>query len=308
MFNASVKQDYINLNPNNNVNFDKVMPNYFDRAEATEKRFKKDLGQFTVSEIIAMYKSFCTPSLDMLVVINNQFVNYTNWYMNNIENVDNQNHYREMRPDILLTCVSYAASTSSILSRTQLLDIIKNFANPYEQFMYLALFEGIRGEQMSDFYNLRIADFNKKEMMVQLQGRKIPVSAELIRYAEEATNEYQIYNISGDPVRRGKLLDADDRIIKCPDEVGFETCDEDRIRLLYRIMRKIKRYDFVPRTISSTSLIESGRVNWISENIKEKEISAEQVLRDYKAEMEIRFGPIPSIPKWLLKYEDYCKR
>ena len=307
MFNALIKQDYIEINPNNNLNFDKVMTNYFNRAEETEIRFEKDLSQFTASEIIAMYKSFCTASLEMLIVINNQFFNYTNWYMKNIENRDNQNHYREMRSDILLNCVSYAGFKSNIITRSQLLSLIKDFANPYEQFLYLALFEGIKGEQMSDFFNLKVSDFIKSKKMLQLSNRVIPVSVELIHYAEEAANEYQIYNISGDPVSRGELLESDDRILKCPKEVGFEADNEERTRLVYRIMRKSKRYDFVPKTLSSTSLIESGRIHWISEYMRKKEISAEQVLRDYKAEMENIYGSIPSIPKWLMKYEIYCK-
>ena len=308
MFNAGIKQDYILLNPNNNVNFDKVMLNYFNRVEDTEKRFGKDLGAFTASEIIAMYKSLCTPSLDMLNVINNQFLNYTNWYMANVENKDHQNHYREMTTDILLNCVSYAGFNSNILTRNELLGIIREFANPYEQFLYLALFEGIKGEQFSDFYNLRISDFNRRQKVLQLSDRTIPVSSELIHYAEEATTEYQMYNINGEPVRRGKLLASDDRILKCPDEVGMESNTLERVRLIYRIIRKSKRYDFVPRTISITSLMESGRINWVKGIMKERELTAEQVLRGCKEEMENIYGPVVSVPKWLKMYEEFCKR
>ncbi len=308
MFNAETKQDYIVLNPNNNVHFERVMHNYFDRVEDTEKRFGKDLGAFTVSEIIAMYKSLCTPSLDMLNVINNQFLNYTNWYMRNVENKDNQNHYREISTDVLLSCISYAGFNSNILTRDELLAIIRDFANPYEQFLYLALFEGIKGEQFSDFDDLKLTDFNKKQKVVQLSNRTVPVSSELIHYAEDAATEYQMYNINGEPVRRGKLLATDDRIIKCPDEVGMETERSDRIRLIYRIIRKTKRYDFVPTTISITSLIESGRINWVRERMKEKEMSAEEVLRGCKEEMENIYGVVVSIPKWLKMYEEFCNR
>jgi len=307
MFNALTKKDYIELNPNNNINFDKVMTNYFNRAEETEIRFEKDLSQFTSSEIIAMYKSFCTASLEMLIVINNQFLNYTNWYMKNIENRDNQNHYREMRTSILLNCVSYAGFNSNILTKEHLMSLIRDFANPYEQFLYLALFEGIKGEQMSDFFNLKVSDFIKSKKMLQLSNRVISVSSELIHYAEQASDEYQMYNINGEPVSRGKLLETDDRIIKCPKEVGFETDNSERTRIIYRIMRKSKRYDFVPKTLSITSLIESGRINLIKEYIQKTGMSAEQILRDYKTEIENKYGSIPSIPKWLMKYEKYCK-
>lgn len=307
MFNASVKQDYIKYNPNNNQRFSKVMTNYFNRAEESEKRFKKDLSQFTSSEIMAMYKSFCTYSLSMLVVINNQFMNYTNWYMANVENKDNQNHYKEMRDDILLECIAYAAYKSNILTREQLLDMIKDFANPYEQFLYLALFEGVKGDQMSDFYDLKMEDFDRKKKKLSLPGRKIDVSAELIHYAEDSSDEYQMYNIDGNPVTRGQFLEEDKRVIKCSKSVGFEAEKKDRVRIVYRMMRKTKRYDFVPKTLSISALIESGRIDWIRNKMIEKGQDAEQIIRELKPQIDNQYGAIPSVPKWLMKYEKYCK-
>ena len=198
MYDTNIKQEYIKYNPNNNHQFEKIMTNYFNRAEETEKRLGKDLSQFTSAEIMAMYKEFATPSFSMLVVINNQFLNYTNWYMQNIENKDNQNHYMELRDDILVQCVSYSAAKQNILSREELLDMIKEFANPYEQFLYLGLFEGIRGEQMSDFFDLRMSNFDRKKKTVLLpEDRVIPASDELIHYAEDSSNEYIIIILLG---------------------------------------------------------------------------------------------------------------
>ena len=305
MFNESVKLDYIQYNPNNNLNFERVMTNYFNRAEESELRYGKDLGSFTSAEIMGMYKSFCTPSLSMLVVINNQFLNYANWYLKKVNRGDNQNHYREMRDDILLRCVFRTPYSSNILTRDELMSLIKDFANPYEQFLYLALFEGVKGEQMSDFFDLRVSDFDSKKKTLQLPGREIEIVPELIHYAEESADEYIIYNINGEPTRRGRFLEEDDRIIKCSKSVGFETDKEERTRIVYRMMRKTKRYDFVPRVLSITSLMESGRVDWITQRLNG---SVEDTIRNNKTELENKYGVIPSIPKWLLKYESYCKR
>ena len=41
MYNEKVKQQYIDFNPNNNHQFEKVMSNYFGRAEEIEKRLKE---------------------------------------------------------------------------------------------------------------------------------------------------------------------------------------------------------------------------------------------------------------------------
>lgn len=308
MYNESIKKRYIDLNPNNNLHFHRVMTNYFDRAEDSEKRYGKDLSQFTSAEIMGMYKSFCTPSLSMLVVINNQFQNYTSWYMKEIANKDNQNHYREMRDEILMQCISLTSYNRNIVSRKQLLELIKNFQNPYEQFLYLGLFEGIRGEQMSDFFELRISDFDKKKKTVRLPNREIPISNELIHYAEESSDTYQMYNIDGEPVTRGKLHEEDDRIIKCPKSVGFETSHYERTQLLYRIMRKTKRYDFVPKSLSITMLLESGRIELVKRKMKEQnQDSVEATIRSNWELIELIYGRIVSIPKWLLKYEMYSK-
>lgn len=307
MFNEKVKQRYINYNPNSNHRFDKVMTNYFKRAETMETMLSKDLAQFTSGEILAMYKSFATPSFNMLVVINNQFLNYTNWYMKEVGTKDNQNHYKEIRDDILMGCVSYAAQKSTIITREKLLEMIEGFMNPYEQFLYLALFEGIKGEQMSDFYDLRMKDF-PDQYTVRLPGRTLDISKELYYYAEDSAEEYVIYNIMGDPTRRGRFLEEDDRIIKCSASSGFESEKSERAAIVYRMLRKTKRYDFVPTALSATSLIESGRVNMIKELMDGIDMDIEQFIRMNREQIEYRYGHIPSLPKWLIKYGDFCKR
>lgn len=308
MYNSTTKKDYISYNPNNNQRFDSVMTNYFNRAEESELAAGKDLGEFTVSEIIGMYKSFCTPSIDMLVVINNQFQNYTTWYMKNVRNIDNQNHYREMRRDILMQCISFTAAKNNLLDRNNLLTMIKDFANPYEQFLYLALFEGIKGEQLSDFYELRVSDFDTKKMTVSLPGRVIPVSKELIHYANDTADEYIIYNINGEPTNRGRFLEEDDRIIKCSKSSGFELEPSERTGIIYRMMRKTKRYDFVPTSLSVTSIYESGRCQMIKELFQQNtEYDLSTVIRSNLEQIELRYGRMKSIPKWIDQYGEYCK-
>lgn len=308
MFNAEVKQEYINYNPNNNHQFEKIMTNYFDRAEETEKRLNKDLANFTSKEIISMYKTMLTPSFNMLVVINNQFLNYTDWYMREIENIDNQNHYIEMRDDILMGCVSFFEQKKTVITRDELLEMIKDFQNPYESFLYLALFEGIKGEQMSDFFDLCLADFDSKTHKVKLPGRIIPASPELYHYAEESADEYVIYNIMGDRTNRGRFLEEDKRIIKCSASSGFETEKSERAHIVYRMLRKIKRYDFVPRSFSATTLIESGRINMINRLMNLKRIeNVTEIIRENRKEIETVYGHIPSLPKWIVKYGKFCK-
>lgn len=308
MFNVKVKQEYINYNPNNNHQFHKIMTNYFDRAEETERRLNKDLAQFTSAEIISMYKSFLTPSFNMLVIINNQFLNYTTWYKKEIGIGDNQNHYIEIRDDILMNCVSYTAQRSSIMKREEFLDMIKEFQNPYESFLYLALFEGLGGERMSDFYDLSMKDFDRRKLIVRLPKRTLTISKELYHYAEESANEYIIYNIMGEPTRRGRLLETDNRIIKCSSSSGFETEKSERAGIVYRMLRKTKRYDFVPESLNATNIIESGRVNMINEFIDKKGFEgADLVIKAEREEIEARYGHIPSVPKWLLKYGSFCR-
>lgn len=309
MYDEKLKKQYISFNPNNNHQFEKIMTNYFDKAEEIEKRLKKDLSQFTSAEILSMYKQFLTPSFDMLVVINNQFLNYTNWYMKEVDRGDGQNHYAELRDDHLMNCVYYAVQEDKIVTREHLLkDIIAYFQNPCEQFLYLALFEGIKGEGVSDFFNLSMKDFNKKKGIVKLKGREIPFTPQLYSFAHESTNEYVIYNINGEKTRRGRFLEADNRILKCSASSGFETEPEERALIVYRILRKTKRYDFVPKSLTATTLIESGRVHMIRQLMEEQDISdVEECIRKNRPLIELRYDHIPSLPKWLLKYEKFCK-
>lgn len=304
MFNTEVKLNYIKYNPNNNHNFESVMNNYFSKAEVMEKMYGKDLATFTSAEILAMYKSFLTPSLNFLIIINNQFVRYTDWYMAKIENIDNQNHYVEIRNDMLIDCIMLSSNHSSILSRDELSNIVKALYNPYEQFTCFAYFEGFKS---SDLYELKMTDFDVDKRIVELPGRTLSVSKELIHYAEQSSEEYETYTIFGEPTGgNGGFLPEDDRIIKTSARCAYTTSEFERSRIVYRIIQKLKRYDFVPRAMSATTLAESGRIELIRNLMKEHNIeSPEEILRQFKEDYVTRYGRISSIPKWLLNYESF---
>ena len=265
MYNAEIKKQYIEFNPNNNNQF------------------------------------------DMLIVVNNQFLNYASWYHKRIGNKDNQNHYAEIRNDMLIKCVSYSAQKNKIITREDILELANTLINPYESFIFLALFEGLT---LSDFEYLKFDNFNTKTKKVALLGRTLKISPELIHYAEDAADEYQIYNLEGKVVTRKKFVKGDDRIIKCAETTGFEIKDskEERARIAYRSLQKLKKRKVVPSSISITSIIESGRICMIKELMKTHKINdVEQVLRTFTREISERYGHIPSVTTWLLKYESFCK-
>ena len=52
---------------------------------------------------------------------------------------DNQNHYNEITPDLLITCINSGLAQASIVTRDELCDIIDHMDNACDAFFILAL-------------------------------------------------------------------------------------------------------------------------------------------------------------------------
>ena len=86
--------------PNNAIGLD------FKKTSSFEEQLNKDAYDFTVYEILNMYKTWNSKSIDTLYVINNRLSQYTQWALEQNLVADSQNHYLEINRDMLMGCIS----------------------------------------------------------------------------------------------------------------------------------------------------------------------------------------------------------
>ena len=310
MFNEKTKRDYIEYSFDRNDNLEPLMLVLFGNLEKYEQSLDKDCCNFSADEIIGFYKYLCTPSLERLENINSQLKYYTSYCLSRNLVKDGANHYMELNREILLSCVNVEFAKKKIVSRSELLDVVKDLDNPVDKVLILGLFEGIDGDAYRDFVDMRTINIDEKNSSISLSSnRKLSVSERLMSYMKESAETYEYYalNVVETSNKRPtySLIDpytAEDGkpIFKARStghSNGIVTTD-----LIQRRMIVLKRYlgaDFVTKK----ALQASGRIDFIKHLISERNMSLEQAVRD--PDLNKRYTRIASLPRFLEKYGSY---
>ena len=75
-YNGEFKKQYLIENESRNMFLISNVDLLFRRIAHMERYLSKDLYDFSVEEILGYYKYLLTPSLESLMVMNNQYKNY----------------------------------------------------------------------------------------------------------------------------------------------------------------------------------------------------------------------------------------
>ena len=305
MYNEDIKEAYINDRKENSTSEGTLnqIGVYFKICEEFEVESQKDIALFTTAEIIGVYKTFSTPSLAFLKNLNSQLVQYTDWWKNNSMLPDNQNHFREINISILEQCLNVHLLNATIVTRKELLKEIINMERyePFERFIILALFEGIRGREFEDLRNLYPSDFKNNKVKLY-SGKEYEVSSKLVELAEESAETFVYYTSD----QKKRWFDPFDS--RCLKRVKTECAnnekrDYERREKLF-ITKRLKRIkDDGYLFIGSNELKESGRIEYIKNLMAVHNLSAEECLKKFP-EIQERFGHIDSVLQYCRLYQN----
>ena len=301
MYNMEYKQQYLNSIESQNVNANKTVGLLFRKIADYEDKLGKDLYNFSVAEIIKYYKSLCTPSLESLMIMNNQYLKYTARALSEDLVDDCQNHYSEITNVILSKCINLALADAKLIKRDDLLYILdNNLLNPSDKFLCLALFEGIGDKHNADFYDLTLDNFDIENKIIKLSsGRELEVSDKLISYAIESAETYDYYDIKEESESRMHYHEQDNRIVKVFFNSNLNAPIFNYRRSLYfRLVRIANATNMV--SIGATTLKESGKLEYVINKANEENRSYMDILGD--PEVVKRYGPTNSRTRYIIKY------
>lgn len=247
------------------------LPNMFKLSGSTEKELEKDICEFTVNEIKNYYKKLNRTSEQSLAVMNSMLSVYTEWCIKQRLVRDNQNHFDEMTLEQFSECVNKLYKDKSIITRESLLKLIEQLDNPCDQFIFLALFEGIKGDNNKDLWSLHLSDFHDNLVTLQ-SGRKVIVSNKLVEIARECAEATVYYSVKAEP-NEFKFAESDDTIIK--NYVNVKS-DVDEFQKGKRIYNKfIRCANFLGiKFMRMNSIINSGKVAFVNERATDAGMSA----------------------------------
>lgn len=305
MYNKDIKERYITEKESNTSLPEGYLTKQFSKSESFEKLMGKDLCNFTKHEILNMYKTFNTSSLESLTVVNSHFSLYTQWclYQNLVD--DCQNHFAEIQKDNLMSCVNILGIKKSIITRETLLEWINKMPNPADAFILIALFEGIKGKEFCELVNLKMSDFNGNKVKL-CTGRELEVSDELVNIAMESNDTYKYYAITGKGNKVIKLKEEDLIIKNYPntEDIG------DTFQIGRRVYRRLLRaFDYlgVSDWMKPNSISESGKIYYINKRSEELGMTAQEYLcSPYVKEIVYKYDyNTKRRHDFLTKYEDF---
>lgn len=310
MFNVGQKQKYIDYKMQTTTLNKFFLPNVFKQSYQFENQLRKDISNFTVSEIEDMYKTMNFVSLASLTVLNSAYSLYTGWCLSALHNVeDSQNHFLEFSTETLKGLVNRLDASKKIISREFLLNQIKSLYNPSDKFLMLALFEGIKGKDYEEIWSLRKEDVNAVKCTINMKRGEKFYSPELCKYAAEAAVETNYY-----PFRQGKnnSLDGERRIEFLPSDLVIKeylnikeqnpTNFRQGRRIYSKYVRILKYLEL--DNILPNDIYNSGIIDFINTKAKEKGITGKEYVRNYSSEITNYYEKKLTKP-FLDQYEDY---
>ena len=289
MYNDEQKRRYIEINS--------AAEPWFRLTEEFEKDNGKDIYDFTTPQILDMYRLFVTTSLERLILANSVFTRYAEWALKNTLVRDGQNHFAELTPTILNTCID--KNGNDLITRDELRKLVSRLQNPLDKYVFWALFDGLKGHDFREVTNLKWDDIDKENNTARLcTGRTVHVSNELIDAASQSKDEdiYYVYsNPDADPGDTKKPIAPERKMVgdvwKVSVKKNIADSDKSRGRQCYEIVIRCARY--LGRTkgyFSTKYLWDSGIMEYIYKLADEYGIKPVDVLYDHVDELHAQYG------------------
>ena len=273
--------------------------NAFESAEEMEKRYGKDLCEWTSVEIINFYKYLSTSSVQSLVQLHNSLTNYTTWCILNGLVKNNQNHFAEIKTQMLINCADVNNLVNCVVTRDQLLRDIKPIPNECDKFIILGLFEGIL---VSDdvMRNVKLSDLDGNILHLS-NGIDLEISPELRHIMGRAAEEmyYERYEAKR---KKPILYKHEDTIIR--ETVNNTSSNTTSTILIGGRYRRAIRYIGYSDGTTMKVMRESGRLHYMRKIATEYNVTMEETVTNHviRVKHERIFGKIQNQTTYLSTY------
>ena len=238
MYNEELKEGFIKDYMISRVVAQTSLYSLFRKVEPYEQQLQKDCSEFSVEDILKMYKEFEARSHHVLLNYNVILKAYCAWkrhYYGLVNDIAYENittdTARELIPD----------DAKRVLSREEVTEIEDQLYNFTDQVIIEALFEGLSGNSMRDLTGIELRMIDQKEKQLVLpDGRVFDLTNRLCDLLVKACREEE-YVCYGDTLRVKKLI-GKDKIYKERDNAHAADSDDKFFRWVYRKIMNCRNF------------------------------------------------------------------
>lgn len=170
MYNEEIKNRYIKWKLQRTTMNPSTLPNIFNKTEKFEKELGRDVCNFSTEEDLDMLQTMSSYSFESMSQMISVLKMYTDWCMVQGFVDDYQNHFMVIRPNQI---VNVSAIQMRVISPEMLDIMLQQLENPCEQFLLLALYEGIKGQAYSEISQMKRGDIDERNNTINIYKRGV---------------------------------------------------------------------------------------------------------------------------------------
>ena len=249
-----------------------------NRALEFEKKFQKSFCEFTVDEILEMYKSTHAISDRSLQNTNLTLKHATRW----MKGLDAHNPYEDVTKELILTCVDTKRKKNMVLTKDDLAEIQGELLNWTDKAILLLLFEGVGGYMLKELMFMDWDQVSRKDLKIYFRsGKTIDITAEKYELLRRAFQEEELISF-GTTSRVSKvkslgIYKARFNSLSDNDDVTNPADVERRYRFCQRRLILISKDLGI--NVTSGSIQESGFLHYIKEGIQQSGLDFLQYIK-----------------------------
>ena len=281
-----------------------------NRALEFEQKFQKPFYEFTITEILEMYKSAHAISDRSLQNINLILKHAARWIIDT-KNLDIKSVYEKITKEVIQDCVDTKRKAGFILTKDDLEEIQNDLLNWTDKGILTMLFLGAGSNWLKELTFFDMSQVSRKEGIVYFKtGKVIPITEEDYELIRKACAEEELMSF-GETSRISKVkshgfFKQRFNALSANDDPNDEQDLERRFRFIQRRLLLISKDLGVQ--LNSGGLQTSGLLHYLKQGVKESGVTFREYVRFNEAkELARRYDIMSDLYSQILieKFEGY---
>ena len=303
-FNNDIKIDYLARDGGVEALIE-LEKNVFINSQSMEAEIGKDISEWTGNERLEFFKRLNTPSIVRLRNINSRINSYHRYVREKKGAKLSPLGDLDFPLETYESCIRKIESINRYVTRSKLLEVIEeSFVNACDKFIFLGLFEGIKGKNFEDICWLDYKrDFDFRNIKLK-SGKIVRPSLELVNYMKQSADTYEYYAVSGKGERVFELIGEESHVIKDMYNASNPITSQQGGRAIYRkIIRQLKAIGY-EKAWTANTIYESGMLHWVHTAAEKEKVPPEKILHseNYMRDFSKTYNIVHDKPLFMLRY------
>lgn len=281
-----------------------------NRALEFEKKFQKPFYDFTVDEVLEMYKATHAISDRSLQNTNLTLKHAARWMIDK-NNLSVESPYENVTKELIMTCVDTKRKKNLVLTKDDLIEIQGELLNWTDKGILQMLFLGAGSNWLKELTFFDMSQVSRKDGLVYFKtGKTIPITEEDYELIRKACSEEELISF-GETSRISKVkslgfFKVRFNALSDSDDPADEQSLERRFRFIQRRLLLISKDLGIQ--LNSGGLQTSGLLHHLKQGVEENGLTFREYVKTEEAKtLARRYDILTSLYSQILidKFEEY---